>query len=254
MKTLRPIYPNKGIEARYRRELRSLIDDMIQSYSFWIEAAYKKNPPLMAIDELPTKTIKRYFEELAKRWLKNFDDVIGGIVDKMVFKQIKTTDSTLQTMLKDSGFAVDLKLTPTMRDMANAVIAENVGLIKTIPQQFHSKVEGAVMRGYVAGHDLKAIKTDLKEIYAVTENRAAFIARDQVSKLNSATTRARQAELGFDKAIWVHSTAGKKPRPEHVAASGKEYDTSKGMFLEGKWTFPGYEINCRCTSRIVLPF
>jgi uncharacterized protein with gpF-like domain len=63
----------------------------------------------------------------------------------------------------------------------------------------------------------------------------------------------RQKELGITKAIWVHSGGGKHPRPEHVAFSGKEYDVEKGAYLEGKWTWPGFEINCRCTSRSVIP-
>jgi SPP1 gp7 family putative phage head morphogenesis protein len=254
MKTLRPIHPNKGIEAKYRKELQSLIDDMIASYDFWIKAAYRKNPPVMATDELPSKTIQTYMVALAARWERNFDEVLERIVDTIVYKQIKMTDTAMRSALKDAGWSVDFKMTRAMKDIANASIAENVGLIKSIPQQFHSRVEGAVMRSYTQGHDLFTMRKDLQEIYSVTKDRASLIARDQNSKLNSATTRARQEELGIKQAIWMHSTAGKKPRPEHVAANGKTYDIEKGLYLEGKWTFPGYEINCRCTSRSVLPF
>lgn len=66
-------------------------------------------------------------------------------------------------------------------------------------------------------------------------------------------TRTRQQGLGLTRATWLHSTAGKHPRPEHVAASGKPYDIAKGMFLEGRWTWPGVEINCRCVSVPIVP-
>jgi len=254
MKTLRPIHPNKGIEAKYRKELQTLIKEMIASYDFWLTAAYRKNPPIMATDELPSKTINNYMNELGKRWLKNFEDVMNNIADLMVYKQIKITDTTMRGLLKDAGWSVEFKMTRAMQDIARASVIENVGLIKSIPQQFHQKVQGAVMRSYTQGHDLFTMKKDLKEIYAVTEKRATLIARDQCSKLNSQTTRARQEELGIKQAIWLHSTAGKKPRPEHVAANGKVYNVDEGMFLEGEWTWPGYMINCRCTCRIVLPF
>ena len=43
------------------------------------------------------------------------------------------------------------------------------------------------------------------------------------------------------------------PRASHVAASGKRYDVAKGMYLDGVWTWPGHEINCRCVSKAVIP-
>lgn len=254
MKTLRPIHPNRGIEAKYRKEMQSLIKEMIASYDFWLTAAYRKNPPIMATDELPSKTIETYMISLGKRWMKNFEEVMNTIVDNMVYKQVKITDSTMQHLLKDAGWSVDFKMTRAMQDIARASIIENVGLIKSIPQQFHQKVQGAVMRSYVQGQDLFTMRKELQDIYAITEKRASLIARDQCNKLNSQTTRARQSELGIKQAIWLHSTGGKKPRPEHVAADGKIYDVDKGMFLEGEWTWPGYMINCRCLCRIVLPF
>lgn len=252
-KTLRPIHPNKGIEAKYRKQIKRLIADMNESYLYWLAAGYKKNPPL-AIDELPSNTIKKYLNDLAQRWLDNFDGVVAAIVDGMVNKQMKMTTTAFQKELKDAGWAIDFKMTPAMKDIANASIAENVALIKSIPIDYHAKVQGAVMRGYAAGHDLAAITKDLKNIYRITNNRAKLIARDQVSKLNSATTKARQLEIGVKEAIWMHSTAGKKPRPDHVKADGKKYDVEKGMLLDDGWVHPGYLINCRCTCRAVLPF
>ena len=253
MITINPIYPNKGIEAKYRKQLKRLIADMHESYLYWITAGYKKNPPL-ALDELPSDTIKKYLDDLAKRWIDNFNKVVDAIVDGMVKKQMKMTKIAMQQELKKAGWAIDFKMTPAMRDIANASISENVSLIKSIPKDYHAKVEGAVMRGYAIGHDLSVITKDLKSIYHITDNRAKLIARDQVSKLNSATTKASYLEIGIKEAIWMHSTAGKKPRPDHVKANGKTFDVEKGMLLDDGWIQPGYLINCRCTSRAVLPF
>jgi uncharacterized protein with gpF-like domain len=253
MKTLKPIRPNKGIETRYQRKLESIIEKMIDSYSFWLTAAYRKNPPKMALDALPSRTAEQYLKELGDQWQKNFDEVMEAMVDTMVFGQIKMTDTTMRNLLKDAGWSVEFKMTRAMQDMARATISEHVGLIKSIPEQFHFKVEGAVMRGYAQGHDLFTIRKELQEIYDVTKNRASFIARDQVSKLNSQTTKARQQELGLTQAIWLHSAGGRKPRLSHVNASGKTYDVEKGMYLDGEWIHPGYLINCRCSSRIILP-
>ena len=53
----------------------------------------------------------------------------------------------------------------------------------------------------------------------------------------------------------MHSHAGKKPRPSHVRMNGKTYDVKQGMWdsAEGRYVFPGELINCRCTSRSVIP-
>ena len=63
-------------------------------------------------------------------------------------------------------------------------------------------------------------------------------------------TNARQADLGIREAIWMHSHAGKKPRPEHVKMDGKTYNITKGMWDR---IFPGELINCRCTGRPIIP-
>lgn len=254
MKSIPPIHPNKGIEARYRKQLKKLIKQMDASYDFWITAAYNKNPPLMATDELPSATVQQYLQDLAKRWKKNFDDMVDSLAANFVNKQVQMTSNVMQKHLKDAGWAVDFKMTRGMQDITCASITENIALIKSIPIDYHAKVQGAVMRGYAAGHDLGAIKKDLQNIYRVSDNRASLIARDQVSKLNSAATKGRQQELGIKQAIWMHSTAGKKPRPDHVKADRQIYDIEKGMLLDDGWVHPGYLINCRCTCRSVLPF
>ncbi len=93
----------------------------------------------------------------------------------------------------------------------------------------------------------------MEETYGVTKRRAAFIARDQNNKATAVFERTRHVEIGVTEAIWLHSAGGKVPRPEHVAFSGKKYDIRKGAYLEGKWTWPGVEINCRCVSKPVIP-
>ena len=109
------------------------------------------------------------------------------------------------------------------------------------------------MRSVTAGRDLGTLAEELQAAHGVSKRRAAHIALDQNNKATSTVTRVRQKELGIKEAVWIHSGAGKHPRPEHVAFNGKKYDVEKGAYLEGKWTWPGFEINCRCTSRSIIP-
>ena len=109
------------------------------------------------------------------------------------------------------------------------------------------------MRSYSAGRDLATMVKELKTLYPAASHRAELIARDQSNKANAVVNRTRQMELGITEAIWMHSHAGKTPRPDHVAADGKRYKIAEGCLISGKYIQPGEEINCRCTSRPVLP-
>lgn len=257
-KTARAVHANKGVEAAYRRALDDLIAEMSNSFEYWLSAAYKANPPRMevAMDALPSAELSKKVRALSKRWIKKFDDMSTAIATKFAQAGRKATDSSFQQSLKDAGWTVDFQITPVMRDAMNATIAENVALIKSIPRQYSLEVEGIVMRGFQRGRDLSTITEELQKRYGVTKNRAALIARDQSNKLTATVTQARRVELGLFKAIWVHSGGGKEPRHSHVKAGQdkREFDVREGCLIDGQKILPGELINCRCSSRTVLPF
>lgn len=256
-KTVRAVHANRGIESRYRKQLQTMIDEMANSAEYWLKAAYRKSPPRMAMlaqDASPSIRIKKVMEELSKRWIGRFEEYAPIIAEVYVKDMFKASDSAFRRALKDAGWSVEFKMTPAVRDAMNAAIQENVGLIRSIPQQYLSKVEGTVMRNYAVGRDLESMVQEIKAIYAGVGKRASLIARDQSNKLNAVVNRARQMELGITEAIWQHSHAGKNPRPDHVAANGKRYKIAEGCLISGEHIQPGEEINCRCTSRPVLPF
>lgn len=259
-KTARAVHANRGVEAKYRKTLDAMIADMIGSVEYWLKAGYKKTPPRMvalvdmAEDASPSQTIKKLLEALAKRWIQKFDDAAPKIADAYLKSMFKTSDSAMRQALKDAGWTVNFKMTPAVRDAFNASLAENVGLIRSIPEKYLQQVEGVVMRSYAAGRDLETMTKDLRKLYPITQRRAELIARDQSNKANAVVNRARQMELGITEAIWMHSHAGKTPRPDHLAANGKIYKIAEGCKISGEYIQPGEEINCRCTSRPVLPF
>jgi SPP1 gp7 family putative phage head morphogenesis protein len=178
------------------------------------------------------------------------------VAESFVKNQFRGTDAAMRMALRDAGWSVEFTMTPAMRDAFEASLAENVGLIKSIPSQYLQEIEGIVMRNYAAGRDLKSMAAEIRTRYHVAANRAVLISRDQSNKANAVVQRARQQELGITEAIWMHSHGGKTPRPTHVAMNGKRYQVSKGMYdtAVNKWVFPGEEINCRCTGRSVLPW
>lgn len=250
---LREVHPNRGIEMAYRKRLMRLIDDMQASVTYWLKAKYKANEPRIAQDATPASELQNEMDRLGKQWLQRFDEGAESLSAWFAQKTKSYSDGTLQAILKDAGFSVDFKMTDTMRDAYHAVINEQVGLIKSIPRQYLAEVEGMVMRSVQTGRDLSHISDELVKRYGITKRRAALISRDQNNKATAVVSRVRQQELGITEAVWRHSHAGKEPRPSHLAADGDRYEIAKGMYLDGEWVLPGELINCRCTSKPVIP-
>jgi SPP1 gp7 family putative phage head morphogenesis protein len=254
-KVLTAVRPNVGIEAAYREKLQALIADMDKSVVYWLRAAYRANEPVMAQDRTPADELRDAPRKLAKRWQKNFDEAAPALADYFAQAVADRSSGALKAILKKAGFTVKFKMTRAMRDVMAATVGQQVSLIKSIPSQYFTNIEGLVMRSVQSGRDLAQLTKDLQQQFGVTHRRAAFIARDQNNKATASMTRARQDELGLNEAIWIHSGGGKHPRPTHVAMQGKKYDVNKGMWdsAVNRWIFPGEEINCRCISRSIIP-
>lgn len=274
--SLPPVQPNAGIRAEYARRLAMLVGEMHNSVLYWLSAAYKAHEPEMAQDAVPAVELRKKIRTLAKRWQKRFD-LLGPEVAKLFADGNRArADRVFASQLRKNGLAVKFRMTDTMRDVMHATVGENVALIKSIPQQYFTQLEVAVMQSASAGRDLQSLtqaigdKVDLsrirmgrkpgesdKSLAARTQRRTELIARDQNNKMTAAFNRVRQVELGIKEAIWMHSSAGKEPRPEHVKWGREQtkYDVDKGMWSDvaGKYVWPGTEINCRCTSRSIIP-
>ena len=252
---LRPVRPNLGLEAKYRRKLDRLVQQMHDSLVYWLKAAYRANEPEIsqAMDASPARTLQTAFRRLATRWQKRFDKAAPQLAAYFAKATKDRTDANMRGILKRAGFTVEFKMTAPMNDAYQAVIGEQVGLIKSIASQHLAEVEGLVMRSVQRGRDLGELATQLEERYGVTKRRAALISRDQNNKATATLTRVRQQGLGITEAVWQHSAGGRHPRPSHVAASGKRYEIAKGMLIDGEYILPGEMINCRCISKAVVP-
>jgi uncharacterized protein with gpF-like domain len=231
---------------------------MHRSLVHWLCARWRDDPPAtIAADASPAAALRRTMSVLARRWESRFDDVAPSLAEYFTKKAAERATSKLADILGSSGMTVKFRTTPAVRDALSATIGGNVGLIKSIATEHLADVEGIVMRSVAEGRDLATMAKEIEAKYKVTRKRAALVALDQNNKATAVITKVRQAEAGIVRARWVHSAAGKQPRPEHVAFSqgrlgGPYYDVEKGAFLEGKWVWPGTEIRCRCVSRPVI--
>ncbi|MGB8364434.1 MAG: hypothetical protein ACLQUZ_02155 [Rhizomicrobium sp.] len=168
--------------------------------------------------------------------------------------------------------ALDAKRIPTVKfdasrvtDTVRAEIKRCVIDIEGPTESQRDAIYDAALRSVSAGRDLRTLCVALTElgIEGMTQRKASAIAVLINNRATALMNRAQQQSLGIEKAQWMYSGApcmANPPMPTdierdkaHKAADGQHYKVSQGMFLNGKWTWPGYEDGCRCVSKSIIP-
>lgn len=257
-RVLPPVHPNVGVTVWYRQQLDTLIQLAHLDLVLRLGMAWEENPPDIGFaQDAPSaiRNIDRTLKEWGKQWAAKFDKMSDRIADQFAAKSFRATDAQMREQLKRAGFAINFKPTKQSLEAYRAVVAENVNLIKSIQSHYLTQVQSDVWQSVNKGADMAKLSRTLHERYGSTVKRAALIARDQNAKAKAVLENTRRQQLGITHAIWQHSSAGKEPRPTHVAMNGKRFELKKGMYDsdEGEWIWPGQLINCRCTSRAIIP-
>lgn len=251
--TLPEIKSNVGNERQFYKAIMKLIREMQDDINQTLIKEYRASAQRekLAMDGV-ADWVAHVVEYLTDQWSVKLDDLATKMATQFVDSTVNSYDRSLLKHLRDAGFTVRFQMTPYMSDVLKASVAENVGLIKSIASGHLDKIQMYVWQSVSNGYDLAGLTKNLKHEYGVTQRRAARIASDQANKAHAEYESARRQELGIKKAIWLHSHAGKKPRPSHVAAHGKTFDVVKGMYLDGQWVKPGQLIHCRCGSKAII--
>jgi hypothetical protein len=147
-------------------------------------------------------------------------------------------------------------------DTVKADLRKNITLLAEVDRSHFDRIYDAALRSISAGRDLSTLYNVLLDlnINGMTKRRAGEIAHLLNNKATGLMNRERQEALGIKQALWLYSGAPceidpKRPTGQdaaHRAANGKPFDISRGMFLNGKWTWPGVEPGCRCVSKSVI--
>lgn len=267
-RTLRAVKYNAGDVIWYRKELLTMVRAMNQEVRRSMIDIFENNSVaspdtgavLVAHDANPVAMVRAAIGALSRKWVQLFTNFGGGVSDKMVDNATRSADVQLRSSLRKEDMTVQYQMTPAMMERQEAIIAENVSLIKSIPEKYFTEVEGMVYRSVSRGGDRKKLVDELmarfSEREGITRRRAEFIARDQVRKATSALSAVRQQAAGITQGEWVHSAGQAKPRHSHVKAGSQRlvFDLNKGAYLDGMWVMPGELPNCSCTWRPILPF
>ena len=137
-----------------------------------------------------------------------------------------------------------------------AVVSENLALIKSIPQEVLKDMQVALSQGIISGNQKELIKS-LKRIKGVNKDRAVFIARDQVHKAAESFKQVQNVALGIEYYEWLTADdervsdgiGGHKQNNHRIFKYGSNEaiisHSAKRGFYYGK---PGDRPNCRCIA------
>lgn len=264
IRTAEATFPNAGVGNRYRTALQTLVHQMAQELFKAIRGAWNEDDvPLahdakkMGVAPSTPKLLDTAMKKWGVQWNKKVTTASEQLAKAFATNARAATEAAMKAKLAKAGFTVKFKPSKVTTAAFDAVVAENVGLIRTIPQKFLGDVQNAVWRAVMQGSDLATLTKELHEKYGIAWRRAEFIALDQNAKAKAAIERARRLDIGITKAVWCHSHAGKDKRPTHVKA-GKDktvYDVKRGWFDSAvqKFIWPGTEPRCRCFDQPVIP-
>lgn len=253
---------NAGNIRWYQKELLRTIREMNDDVKAEIVTIMRDNPLSMdmAMDANPVDMVKSAIASLAKKWIDNFIRKAIPVSDEVADKTLEAVDRGILASARKDSLVINLQWTDAMLQKRDAIIAENVSLIRSIPEKYFTEVESMVFRSIAKGGDRKQLADEIEREFGkrhgITRRRAEFIARDQVRKATSALSNARQQAAGIKKGIWLHSGGGNHPRHKHVKANGEEFDLDKGLPIgdKGQYVLPGDEPGCGCTWKPKLPF
>lgn len=259
-KLLRAMHPNKGLQAAYTRKLRALVKEMCQSTEYWLTAAYRKNEERITGDASPKSKVPSVWmqwalKRLQRYWLKRFKEQAEKFAKWFIHKNQWFSATQYKNALKAMGATVKLKPSRATNDVVSALIEQNVSLIKSIHSQYFDEVTELVQRSVVMGRDVDFLRDELRGRFAMTDNRAKLIARDQNNKAFQAIKRSEADDLGITEAVWVHVPGTKSSRETHMRFNGKRFNIHEGLYDSDvhRKVVPGELIACNCTQRLVLP-
>lgn len=175
----------------------------------------------------------------------------GKIASKVVLGQSNSTDLELGKQLKDmTGVnAQALIKSKKLGKVIDNSITANVALIESIPTQYHERLERLVLVAVQNGKPQSWLEHQIKRLGKSTDARAKLIARDQISKVNTAVNKERHRQLGITHYRW-RTCRDERVRHKHKEREGEifAWDTPPD---DGEG-HAGEPINCRCTPEPVI--
>ena len=255
---------NASLQIWYRRAIKKLIVKMADESESHISKLFNRIhfEPFGTTDESLGSQARILMNSLAEKFDHLFSLESQTLASFMLEKTLKSSETNIKNSLRELSGGLSLKagtMSPELTDVVNASIAENVSLIKSIPQQYFKDITGAVMRSVTSGQGMFDLLPQIRKYRNLTERRAELLALDQTRKAYSSINAIKLVKRGITHFEWLHSSGGQTPRESHVMMSGKVFSFENLIAEQQKLGvpkedqgMPSYPINCRCTFGPVI--
>jgi SPP1 gp7 family putative phage head morphogenesis protein len=267
VETLRgaPLIVAGRIATRYNDELQRAIDRMIREVNREVEnlfVTFAGDGESWAMDASLASQARILSNALRDKFATLFAKLATPLAQTMTQQTEKDSATKLGVSLREMSGQYTLRtdvFTDKLRDVLTATVAENVALIKRIPEKYLDNVQGSVMRSIQTGNGLADLQPQLDKYGVQTRNWAKNVALDQTRKAYNGINAARMQALGVKKFEWVHSGGSNHPREYHRdELNGKIFSFDDLPHLDGpnqgERGIPGQAPYCRCTMRPIFEF
>lgn len=215
----------------YRKELVNLPVNL-QVAIAQRESTYKMmaNNMIAAIDNLRPDLEKVSFLSDYEEALSKIDNDFTKTVSDVIGIKVETTPAQREIIARD--FSNNLKL--YIKDF----IDEQIPILR-------QDVEKAVFSG-IRARELQDI---IISRYGVSQSKAKFLAKQEISLLTSKYKTAKYQEVGVKKYKW--SISNVRTRPDHRALNGKVFSFDDPPITNretGARNNPGEDFNCGCVA------
>lgn len=174
---LKDVY-RENLEAEFREKRR--IDSWIDTF-------------LLAVFQIFQRIRNRVTGKVAEYRLQRRLKRISNLNLRLTTKEWKrAVKSTLGIDIRE-----DYYLGSFYTEKLDVWVRENVGLIKTIPEDTLDKMQEIVYKGFTRGCQTSQMVKDIQRTYQIGRQRAELIARDQTAKLNGRIQQAQQMDAGI---------------------------------------------------------
>lgn len=212
-----------------------------------------------------TGAAARILKRLIDKFIGQFDRMAQPLSQRMVDRTLDNSATALNESLKDVSQHVTIDtslITPELQETIAASVAQSVGLIKRVPQDYLSMVQTDVMLSITSGNGLADLIPALDKRNIAIKNWSRNTALDQTRKVYSSVNRDRMEALGVQQFEWVHSGGSNAPREYHMqkwpnGLNGGIFSLDDLPVIDkttGERGIPGQTYNCRCTMRPIISF
>ena len=252
MKTIRGKFkPSAAAERAFYRQLKKVAEAAGHIIDRYAEGARLPNSKEMMTE------LERYSEKL-EPWA-----VRQSL--KLLEQVQKSNKRAYQNKSKAIGTALNFGVAEeNVRQVAWALLNEQVGLIKSIPLEAGIRAQKIAFEAALAGtraevntDTLEELQNEMNASTSVAVNRAMLISRTETARANAAINQARAMSVGSGQYRW-HNSGDEAVRHSHKFYKGRRLQgmifswSSPPTLSDGMTGHPGTFPNCRCFAEPVF--